>query len=176
MSFRLKVKFSIQRDGETQYMEDYFRENEPHVLNGRNEELIRQEFDRLVERTTGEIEAWSERGSGWVVERVMEAYVNITCYQPLHGGTYLPLPGKLQSKKVVINIKNNDKECLKWALRAALFPPPDGKNMQRMSRYPVVDGIDYTGIEFPTLIKQIDRLEAQNEELAMNVFGWETIM
>ena len=35
------------------------------------------------------------------------------------------------------------------------------------------DGINYTGTDFPTSTKQIDRLEAQNEFLAINVYGWE---
>ena len=38
--------------------------------------------------------------------------------------------------------------------------------------YPTDDGINYKGIDFPTPIKQIDKLEAQNENLAINVFGW----
>ena len=70
-------------------------------------------------------------------------------------------------------MKNRDNECLKWALRAALFPPKDGKNAQRPSKYPVKDGINYKGIDFPTPVKQIDKLEAQNRILAINVFGWE---
>ena len=70
-------------------------------------------------------------------------------------------------------MKNRDNEYLKWALRAALYPPQDGKDLQRPSKYPVNDGMDYTGIDFPTPIKQIEKLEAQNENLARNVFGWE---
>ena len=62
---------------------------------------------------------------------------------------------------------------MKWALRAALFPPQDGKDPQRPSKYPVNDGINYGGIDFPTPVKQIDKLEAQNKKLAINVFGWE---
>ena len=38
--------------------------------------------------------------------------------------------------------------------------------------YPTNDGINYEGIDFPTPAKQIDKLEAQNENLAINVFGW----
>jgi len=69
--------------------------------------------------------------------------------------------------------KKRDNGCLKWALRAALFPPKDGKNPQRPSKYPVNDGINYGGIDFPTPVGQIDKLEAQNRNLAINVFGWE---
>ena len=62
---------------------------------------------------------------------------------------------------------------MKWSLRAALFPPKDGKDPQRPSKYPVNDGVNYEGINFPTPVKQIDKLEAQNKNLAINVFGWE---
>ena len=91
----------------------------------------------------------------------------------LRGGTYLPLPANLGKKKAIINVKNRDNECLKWALRAALFPPQDGKDPQRPSKYPVNDVINYGGIDFPTPVKQVDKLEAQNKNLAINVFGWE---
>ena len=64
VSFGLQVEFSIERDGEKQYMEHYFRENEPHVFNRNDKKQIKIEFDRFIERTKGEIEAWSERGSG----------------------------------------------------------------------------------------------------------------
>ena len=38
VSFGLQVKFSIERSGETQYMEHYFKENEPQVFNRNDEE------------------------------------------------------------------------------------------------------------------------------------------
>ena len=170
VSFGLQVEFSIERDGEKQYMEHYFRENEPHVFNRNDKNQIKIEFDRFIERTKGEIEAWSERGSGWVLERIMVAYVNVARYQPLRGGTY---SANLAKKKAIINVKNRDNECLKWALRAALFPPKDGNHAERTSKYPVKDDINYEGIDFPTPVKQIDKLEAQNKNLAINVFGWE---
>ena len=33
--------------------------------------------------------------------------------------------------------------------------------------------MNFTGIDFPTPIWQIDRLERQNQNLAINVLGWE---
>ncbi|KAL9960469.1 hypothetical protein ACROYT_G033932 [Oculina patagonica] len=102
----------------------------------------------------------------------MAAYLNVARYQPLRGGTYLPLPAKLAKKKAIINVRNRGNECLKWALRAALFPPSNGKDPQRTSKYPVNDGINYEGIVFPTPVNQIGNLEAQNRNLAINVFGW----
>jgi len=173
VSFGLQVKFSIERHDEMQFMEHYFKEDETHVFKKNEEDLIRQKFDEFIEKAKGEIEHWSEMGSGWAVEMIQVAYVNVARYQPLLGGTYLPLPAKLANKNAIINVQNKDNECLKWTIRAALFPPKDGKNRQRPSKYPVNDGINYQGIDFPTPVKQIEKLEAQNPKLAINVFGWE---
>ena len=57
VSFGLNVRFSIQRNGEMQRMEHYFREKDSHVFRRQNEDGIEIEFDRFVERTKGEIEA-----------------------------------------------------------------------------------------------------------------------
>jgi len=105
VSFGLQVKFSIERNGETQHMEHYFKENEPHVFNGHDEDQIKQKFDEFIERTKEEIENWSENGSGWKVEMIETAYVNVARYQSLRGGTYLPLPANLVKKKAIINVK-----------------------------------------------------------------------
>jgi len=43
----------------------------------------------------------------------------------------------------------------------------------RPSSYPTEDGLNFTGIDFPTPVKQINKLEKQNPNLAINVFGWE---
>ena len=45
--------------------------------------------------------------------------------------------------------------------------------MRRTSSYPTEDGLNFTGIDFPTPVSQISRLERQNPNLAINVFGWE---
>ena len=153
-------------------MKHYFENEKPHIFNRYDKEEIKEIFDEFIEIIKGEIENWSEMGSGWEFEKITIAYVNVAHYQPLRGGTYLPLPANLAKKKAIINVQNRDNECLKWALRAALFPPKDGKNPQRPSKYPVNDGINYRGIDFPTPVKQIDKLEAQNRNLAINVFGW----
>ena len=121
----------------------------------------------------GQIENWNEQGSGWSADGIPNLYAQIAPYDPLGGGSYLPLPPDLAKKKAIINVKNNDNECIKWAIRAALFPHQDGKDAQRPSKYPVEDGINYEGIDFPTPIKQIDKLEKQNRQLAITVYGWE---
>ena len=61
----LKVRFSIERNGETHYMHYYFRENDPHVFNKNDEdEMVKREYERFIEREKGEIAAWSVKESG----------------------------------------------------------------------------------------------------------------
>ena len=43
-------------------------------------------------------------------------------YVPLGGSSYIPLPNFLAAKKPIINLKNEDDECLKWAITLALNP------------------------------------------------------
>ena len=85
----------------------------------------------------------------------------------------MPLPKKLQNKKAIINVQNRDNQCLRWALRAALFPAPKGTKVTRPSSYLTEDGLNFAAIDFPTPVSQIDKLERQNPNLAINVFGWE---
>ena len=64
--------FSIERNGEKEYMNNYFGENDLHVFNKHDsDDLIEKAFDKFIEMMKGEIENWSERGPGWVLEEIM---------------------------------------------------------------------------------------------------------
>ena len=171
--FGLIVSFYINRNGEVERMEHYFNRMQPIVLNEHNIGTLNNALNKFVDDVRGEIEAWSERGSGWVIDEIVEAFINVAQYQPLNGGSYMPLPQKLKSKKAIINVQNRDNQCLRWAIRAALFPAPKGAQVSRASSYPTNDGLNFAGIDFPTPVSQIDKLERQNENLALNVFGWD---
>ena len=43
-------------------------------------------------------------------------------YVPLGGFSYIPLPKFLAAKKAIINLKNEDNKCFKWAIARALNP------------------------------------------------------
>jgi len=145
----------------------------PIVINEHNMDTLNHIFNQFVDEVRGEIEAWLERGSGWVLDKILEAFINVAQYQQLNGGSYMPLPEKLKNKKATINIQNRDNYCLRWEIPAALFPAPRGAPVSRPSSYPTNDGLNFEGIDFPTPVSQIDRLERQNPNLAINVFGWD---
>ena len=53
-------------------------------------------------------------------------------YEPLDGSSYILLPGFLAVKKAIINLKNEDQECFKWAITRALNPVE--KNSERIDK------------------------------------------
>ena len=107
-----------------------------------------------------------------MVERVETLWLDIARYQPVKGGSYIPLPAAVRLKKAVVSVKNNDNHCLRWALRSALFPVAQGQHAYRPSKYPQQDGLDFTGVDDPTPVSQVPKVELQND-LAINVFGWD---
>ena len=171
IQFSLSIKFYVIRDEKVEETEHHFNRMRPVIFNENNIDTLNYVLNQFVDEVKGEIEAWPERGSGWIMDKILVAYINVAQYRPLRGGSFMPLPPKLKNKKAILNIQNRDNECLRWAIRAALFQPRG--DMRRTSSYPTEDGLNFTGIDFPTPVSQIDRLERQNLKLAINVFGWE---
>lgn len=102
--------------------------------------------------------------SGWLEDEVEENYDEIVEVEPFAGNSYIPLP------KALINVKNADNKCFRWALKSARFPI--AKNPERPSRYPANDGLYWEGVVFPMEVAKIGDFEKKNG-LAINVFGWE---
>ena len=119
IQFSLLVRFSKNRNEEVQRMEHYFNRMQPAILNEHNMDTLNHLLNEFIDHVKGEIEVWSQRGSGWVIGEILEAFINVAQYQPLRGGSYMDLPKKLKNKKAILNINNRDNQCLRWALRAA---------------------------------------------------------
>ena len=74
---------------------------------------------------------------------------------------------------MIINLKNEDNECFKWAVTRALNPI--GKNEERITNELREQAklLNWTGLEFPMSVKHIGKFEKQNADKAVNVFGYE---
>ena len=80
-------------------------------MDGDTEYCLDKSFQEILYR----IDNWINKGSGWIFESIDGEYVNISPYSPLIGSTYIELPSGLKnSKKGLINIKNNDNKCFLW--------------------------------------------------------------
>lgn len=58
----INVKFLFERNSKTQYMKHYFELKQPKISSMNDEDQFEIEFDRVVERTKEEREAWSKKG------------------------------------------------------------------------------------------------------------------
>ena len=116
------------------------------------------------------IDNWINEASDWIIESINGEYVNISMYSPLVRSTFVELPDKLKnSKKGLINIKNNGNKCFLWCHIRHL-----SKNPQRTIKKDkkLVSSLNFEGIEFPISRKDYCKIEKQNN-ICINVFCYE---
>ena len=147
--------------------EAYFRSDVMTILSAHAiDAAVQKAFSDIEKR----IEKWTREGSGWTITRVLNVYLDVAKYTPLKGSSYVDLPTYLRKKKAIVNVKNNDQQCLKWALLSARFPVK--KNSDRVTSYINNETeLNFTGVNFPTPLSQIPKVELQNK-LGINVFGY----
>jgi len=56
------------------------------------------------------------KGSGWSLKTIDTLQLRINIVKPLKEGMYLDLPEYIKDKRTIINIKNNDNKCFKYAI------------------------------------------------------------
>ena len=119
------------------------------------------------------IDKWVSEGSGWVINKIDNHYINVTTYKPLNGSSYIELPIELQNPaKGLINIKNKNDEYFSWChIRHLNLKKTNPQRINRVDKQ-FIEGLDYTNIEFPVPQKQYNKIEKQND-IRINVFGYE---
>ena len=171
IKFQLALKVQLRKtgpDGTEEYTGPVFRHKQEVILQP-------SEIDETLDKATPNIlellGKWTQRGSGWVADQVESLWLDIARYQPLRGGSYIPLPVEVKTKKIAINVQNKKYHCLRWALRSALNPA--AHHVDRPSQYPTLDNLNFEATDAPIPVSQILKVEKQNN-CAFNVFGWET--
>ena len=134
LTLRVELKKRILQDGEEAYefTQPYFNSTTTTIL---NELEIRDFYDKAVEEILNRIAKWISKGSGWVIVRILKLYFNVVSYKPLKGRSYFPLPEELRnSRKGLINIKNDDNECFRWCHVRHLNPIENNPQKSKRNR------------------------------------------
>ena len=171
LTLRVELKKRILQDGGEAYefAQPYFNSTTRTIL---NEFDIKDFYDQAVEEILNRIARWISKGSGWVIERILNFYLNIVSYVPLKGRSYLPLPEELRNpRKGLINIKNNDHKCFLWCHVRHLNPIENNPQRVKMIDKALAKELDYTGVTFPVTIRDIGKIEKQNK-INIHVFGY----
>ena len=110
--YQITVKVLLKKykpNGEIEFTPVYFNSSTKTVINRRY--MLNQSFQEISYR----VDAWINRGSGWIIESIESQSINISTYRPLVGSSYIDFPIELKHpKKGQINIKNNDQKCFLW--------------------------------------------------------------
>ena len=125
-----------------------------------------------VERLIELIESLQGRGSGWIFDEVLHFDILTNVYKPLAGSLYIPLPKFLASKKAIINPKNSDRECFKWAVTEAVYPQKSNRDRITKTSRENAEKFNWDGIKFPVKLSQISLFEKNNPGYVVNVLGY----
>ena len=110
--------------------------------------------------------------SRFTFDEVLFLDINFHQLNLTRGSSYIPLPDWMARKKAVINPKNeNDEECFKWAVTAALHYKEIHKDPQHISNFMrYTNNYSWSGLEFPVAINKINEFE-NNNNIFFNVLG-----
>ena len=139
-----------------------------YSLNDKNEIVT-----AMIEHMAQQIENPALRNSKFVFDRVLHMDIDFHRLNLMRGSSYVPLPDWLTKKKAIINPKNSDMECFKWAVIAAMKWEEIGNNPERVSKLRRYEGdFDWSDIEFPVSFRDINKFE-RNNEIGVNVLAVE---
>ena len=166
----LQVKFVKYSNNNKILKNGYFNSTTDLIINKTDIKLALQASQQQILNI---IAQWISEGSGWTIQLIENHYINIVNYNPLKGSSYIELPQELRnSAKGLINMKNMDNKCFRWCHIRHLNP--QDKDPQRIKRTDkqYIEKLDYSSIEFPVTVKQINKIEKQNN-ICINLFGYE---
>src|SRR6056300_692760 len=157
---------------------EFYKANQTIIgsFNSKNE-LITQAtdlnmlFERIIAFILELFASFQNRGSGWIFKKILYLDIHINKHNPISGSSYIKLPRKLTLKKAIINPKNKDNQCFKWAITIAKYTPKI--NIERISKELKKNAkkLNWSGLEFPVELDKIDIFE-KNNSYAINVFGY----
>ena len=126
--------------------------------------------ESMITHMSQQVENPALRDSKFVFDRVMRMEISMHRLNLTRGSSYIPLPGWLSRKEGIINPKNLDMKCFKWAVIAALKWREIERNVQRICKLRRHDDLDWDGINFPVSTRDIKRFESRNG-ISVNVLA-----
>ena len=166
----ISVKISLKKrinDNEFDPRALYFSSTVKTVINRRYH--LNDSFEEILNL----LDIWINEGSGWVIDEIKGLYINISNYEPLLGGSYIPLPKALNnSMKGLINLKNKDHKCFMWChVRLINLTNSHPERINKHDKK-IAANLNYSDISFLLDIKDYEKIE-DRFQMHVNVFGYE---
>ena len=169
----LKVRMKKETEDGVIYREPYFKSKSKTIT---HPDMINDLIIEAEEEIRNKIGDWLSEGSNWVIDQILDHYLNIIEYTPLRGSSYIPLPKELRNPmKGLINLQNEDEKCFLWCHVRHLNPEKKHPERIKLTDKESIKKLDYSGISFPVSYKDYNKIEKQNQ-ININVFGYSSFI
>ena len=134
---------------------------------------VKNELQKQINTISTKIDEYTSKGSGWVIEKILEVTLKVNIHTIPKAGSWIPTPKKLSDKKAIVNITNKDQNCFYHTIIAALNPVND--NSGRLKSYEfAVNKVVEDSYKTPMPINAVDyRIFEEANKISLNVFGYE---
>ena len=143
-NFQAKTWIRFKQDDE--FVELAFNSR---MMNVHNLSEINEIANEMIAHMREQIENPALLNSRFVFDEVLFMDIDFHQLNLTRGSSFIPLPEWLANKKAIINLRNEDQECFKWAVIAASKWEEIGKDPQRVSNLKKYElGFDWSGLKF----------------------------
>ena len=136
------------------------------MVNVYNLSYLGKIVNKMIAHMKQEIKNPALSNSRFVFDEVLHMDIDFHRLNLTRRSSYLPLPDWLAHKKAIINPKNADRECFKWAVIATSRWEEIDRDPQRISKLRRFEAdFDWTGIGFLVSFRDIKGFEFRNQIL-----------
>ena len=108
-----------------------------------------------------------------MIDKIKGFYINVANYEPLLGGSYIPLPNALNnSMKGLIYLKNKDHKYFMWCHVRLINTTNSQPGRIKKQDKKIAANLNYSDIVFPLDINDYEKIE-DRFQMQVNVFGYE---
>ena len=157
----------IPGEGHEIVVDKPFNSKMTEIFQGSN---IEETLEQMFAYIKTEIENHALPESGFTLDSIIHLDIRFHKLQLTQGNSYIELLSWIYNKKAVLNPRNEeDEECFKWAVIAALHHEDIQKDSKRISKLKSYSNLyNWEGMDFPVTVSQIDKFE-KNEDIAVKV-------
>jgi hypothetical protein len=98
--------------------------------------------------------------------------IGVTEFLVNRGAGFAEIPEFLVKRKAIINVKNDDDFCFRWAVTRALHPVRKNGNIVTKKLWKQSEEYNWDGLEFPLAVKDVG-IFAKSNGKGVNVYGIE---
>ncbi|XP_050548065.1 uncharacterized protein LOC126909672, partial [Daktulosphaira vitifoliae] len=169
-SLKLESTYIIPNNAEVKENRSFKTTSRSLYVSSPINEFLNEDFTKLLL----EQEEYQGKGSGFTLEKIDGILLYTDKYTPFGGGSYLPLPKEIESKRSTINVKNDDdNNCFIYSIMTKTINPVNASRITLQKKHFEENGHKYnfSGLTMPLTLEEITKFEKQNNNVSVNVYG-----